>query len=270
MLITSLLAIAPIAAAWGQESRDYGILTDRLRLDAGVVWHKADGDFTSTRTGQPTTSVSLDDLGINDDDFGLWISGRFRFLNRWSVQVDHFGFRNDGSSSAEFDFNFEDLIVPIGAHVTSDVQLGLLVVNLGYDVLQRDRSRVRLGIGTHVARLEFDIDAELSAGGVITPLGEDETDFLAPLPNLYLSGTHLLMDRLAAHLSAGWMSMSYDDYDGDLWFLRGQLDYRITPRFGIGAGYSFLSADIDRDTGSKKENYDVQLPGPFLVFSAGF
>ena len=76
--------------------------------------------------------------------------------------------------------------------------------------------------------------------------------------------------NLLFNYGGGWMSLSYDDYDGELIFARGALEYWPFEHVGLGAGYSYISADVDRDTGKKKENYDVEMPGPIFYLTVGF
>jgi hypothetical protein len=39
---------------------------------------------------------------------------------------------------------------------------------------------------------------------------------------------------------------------------------------GLGAGYSYLSVDVDYTTNKKKETYDVDMPGPVVYLVVGF
>jgi hypothetical protein len=269
LIVTALIAAQPARLAWGATAGARGPLIDRYSFQIGGIWQKADGEFSSTREGQTKIRIDLDDIGVNDNDFSPWISARLRLFDRWSVIVNHFGFRNDGSATSSFDFNYEDLVVPLGAFVDTDIRLDLVVVNAGYALLKRDRAEVRIGLGTHVARLDFKIDAVADVGGVLTPLGDEHTEFLAPLPNVYGGALVQVTDRLTFDVNAGWMSMKYNEYEGDLRFFRVGFDYRFLPRFGAATGFNLLSANVDRDTGSKEESYDVELPGVYLVLTMG-
>ena len=91
-------------------------------------------------------------------------------------------------------------------------------------------------------------------------MGEEE--FIAPVPNLRLFGTYALNEKLSFSGSAGWLSFSYEDWDGDFLYVRGLVEYRFTERWGIGAGYQYTDVDVkrDRDNGDFEE-YDLDLSG---------
>lgn len=135
---------------------------------------------------------------------------------------------------------------------------------LSYSVYSSENTEVGMGLGVHGADFSLQISAETDTGGLPIPpvsLGEETEDFLAPLPNLYFFASRALSDKFLLHLTGGWMSMTYDDYDGDLFFVRGTLDYRVKEHFGIGGGYSYFDVDVDVDVeyddGNKVETYEI-------------
>ena len=76
--------------------------------------------------------------------------------------------------------------------------------------------------------------------------------------------------KLALMTSGGWLDAEYEDYDGQIWTARANLEYRILESAGIGVGVNFIDVDIDDDDGSKASRYDVELPGVLVYFTLGF
>ncbi|MBW2503321.1 MAG: hypothetical protein JRE16_01990 [Deltaproteobacteria bacterium] len=118
--------------------------------------------------------------------------------------------------------------------------------------------------------MDLEVSGEVQTGDETVSVGEGDEDLLAPLPNVYVSGSYALRENLLLQCTAGWMSMSYGDYDGDLVFASGFLEYWPFKHLGLGAGYAYTKADIDYDPGHKKETYNVTMPGPVVFLSVGF
>ena len=125
----------------------------------------------------------------------------------------------------------------------------------------------------HVA----DLDAELSARleGTVNgapfsiDFGTDSATVTAPLPNVSLVGGLMLGERVYARAAAGYFSLNYKDYDGELLSVRAGLEWRPFERFGIGAGYQYVSMNLKVDNSNSDEEYDIDLYGPFVFLSVG-
>ena len=77
-------------------------------------------------------------------------------------------------------------------------------------------------------------------------------------------------DKLLVRYGGGWMSLSYGDFDGKLMFANAFLEYWPFKYAGFGAGYRYVEADINYESGKKEEDYDVKLPGPVFYVTLGF
>ena len=256
--------------AWAAERTSGNVLDKRLTVYGGVQAYEAEGEFSSTREGRPKIEIDLDDLDLDEDETTPVLGAIFRFGKRWSLFLDYYGYHEEGVRAADFSFNFEDLTVPIGARLDSNLDLDVYVANLSYNLIHSERARFGLGIGAHVADLELDISASLTVDGREIPLGEGDEDLLAPLPNLYASGAYAFTDKFILRYGGGWMSLRSGDYDGSVVFAKAFLEYWPFRYAGFGAGYRYVEVDVDKDSGSTKEEYDVELPGPVFYATFGF
>ena len=93
-----------------------------------------------------------------------------------------------------------------------------------------------VGVGVHVADIDVKISGEVEVAGEKRSLGEGDADLIAPLPNLYVYGAYAFTDRFVLRYGGGWLSMSYDDYDGSLVFANAFLEYWPFQYAGFGAG----------------------------------
>ena len=242
----------------------------RITLRGGAIFYNMSGDFSSNKEDRPKYTVDMDDLGLDEDYTTLFLNGALRLGERWRLRLDYFGYHEDATKRSDIEFEFDDIDIPVGAIIDSKLDIDLYVVNLGYDIYQSDRANLSIGLGAHVADLNLEVSGEIRSGDTTVQLGEEDEDVLAPLPNLYLSGSYALKENLILNCDGGWMSLSYGDYDGDLVFARGTLEYWPFKHVGIGAGYIYTKADIDYDPGHKQETYDIKMPGPLAYLVIGF
>jgi len=266
----AVLSWLGFASAWANEQTSNNVLDKRLTFLSGIQIYQAEGDFRSTKEGRPKIELDLDDLDLDKNAVSPIVGAFFNFGKRWNLRLDYFGYHEDSKRTAEFDFNFDDLIVPIGAGVDSNLDLDVYVINLAYNFITSERARFGVGVGVHTADIDLEISAKVTVAGKEISLGEGDADLLAPLPNLYASGAYAFTERFILRYGGGWMSLSYGDYDGSLVFANASLEYWPFQYAGIGAGYRYVAADIEYDPGSKTEEYDVELPGPVLYVTFGF
>ncbi len=247
-------------------------LYERFTLKGGVLHHSATGEFSSKKDGKKKVEVDLDDLGLDEKDNTLSVSARLRLSKKFSLNSGYFGYHESGKNRSPFDYDFGDITIPVNAITDSEVNLDVYYVNLGYAVYSAENTEVGLGIGVHAADFSLQIEAAIESVGPLPPvsIGQETEDILAPLPNLYLFASRAIKENILLHLNGGWMSLSYDDYDGDLFFVRALLDYRIKKHFGIGGGYSYYDFNVDYDPGNKVETYDVKFHGPMVYLILGF
>jgi hypothetical protein len=245
-------------------------LYERFTLHGGIHYYSASGEFSSDKDGRDTYYVDLDDLGLDEDETTPYFHARLRLINRLSLHMGYFGYHEEGNARNEFTFEFGDLLVPVNARTDSEIDLDVFYANLAYSIYSSPNTEVGAGLGVHGADFSLEITAKFDQVDPPIPLGEETEDFLAPLPNLYFFASHALRENILLHLTGGWMSLSYDDYEGDMFFVRALADYRITKHFGIGGGYSYFDVDVEHDKGRKVENYDVDFKGPVAYLVFGF
>jgi len=256
--------------AWADNNSSDNLLDKRFVVYGGAQRYEAKGDFSSTREGRRKVTIDLNDLGLDEDETSPILGLRYKISKRWTFRFDYFGYHEEERRSADFRFNFDDLNVPVGARLDTDLDLDIYVANISYDIIHTPKARLGAGIGAHVADIDLEITAKLRLGERDVPLGDGDEELLAPLPNLYAYGSYLLEDNLLIRVGGGWISLSYEDYDGELIFASAFLEYWPFRHAGFGLGYRYVEADIEYDPGNKVEEYDVQLPGPMVYVVFGF
>ena len=242
----------------------------RFSVYGGAQLYQADGEFSSTKDGRPKTTLDLDDLGLDENLVTPVFGAHFNFGKKWTLRLDYFGYHDDAKTTAEFDFEFDDEVVTVGAKLDSSLDLDVYVINLAYNLYSTERAKFGVGLGVHLADIDLKISSQATVGGIVQPEQEDSIDYTAPLPNLYVAGAYAFTDRFLLRYGGGWMSLNYSDYDGQLFFANAALEYWPFQHAGLGVGYRYIKVDIDYDPGHKKEEYDVRLPGPMIYAIFGF
>jgi hypothetical protein len=266
VVLSILLSLVFCLNAWAAEL-SASEWDKRIVLRGGLISYDMSGDFKSTKDGRPEIKVDMDDLGLEEDQSTYFLGAAFRLGERWRLRLDYFNYHDDANEPVNKSFEFNDQVVPLGGKVDSSLDIDLYIVNLSYDLYSSNRAKFGIGLGAHVVDFDLEIDGKSNDG---TNLGDASEDYTVPIPNLFVGGIYALRNDLLFNYGGGWMSMSYGDYDGELIFARGALEYWPFNNVGLGAGYSYISADIDRDTGKKKENYDIEMPGPIFYLTVGF
>ncbi len=269
-ILAVLLSGLGVASAWAIDDGAGAVINQRITVYGGIQYYQAEGTFRSTEAGRPEIEVDLDTLNLDDNEISPIFGMIFNFGKRWSLRLDYFGYHDDADATAEYTFDFEDLVVPVGARMESSLDMDIIAANLAYNFIHTDRARFGFGVGFHVADIELGISAKLKINDKEISLGDGSADLLAPVPNLYAYGAYAFTDQFLMRYGGGWMSLNYGDFDGSLVFANAYLEYWPFPHAGFGAGYRYVDADIDYDSGSKTEKYDVTLPGPVVYVSFGF
>ena len=256
--------------AWADEKASKNVLDKGIVFYGGIQVYQADGQFSYVKDDDPNVKVDLDDLGLDENAVSPIIGGVINFGRRWTLRLDYFGYHDNGKATADFEFDFDDITYPVGTRLDSSINLDLYVANLSYNFIRTERARLGVGVGVHVADFDLEVSGKASAAGVKTELGTGQTDFLGPLPNLYIMGAYSFTDRFVVRTGAGGMSLNSGDYSGSLYFFNAFVEYWPFRYAGFGAGYRYVTANIEYEPGHKKETYDVDLPGPVFYVTASF
>ena len=228
------------------------------------------GDFIVAVTRPPLKRFELDlvdDLNIDEKIVTGLVDYRWRFFDRWRLALGYASFKSDGTKVNAKDFNFDGELFQVGYELKTDANLKAYIVDISYVVSRSDRHEFSLGAGLHAFDLDFGINARLVVKDSVSYAVSENTELLAPLPNLRINGFYALTPKWHIAATGGWLSFNVDEWDGEYLYLNARTEYRFTERFGIGLGYQFTDVDVERDTGDKKSEYAIDLRGPVLYLS---
>lgn len=257
--------------AWGaEETANRSVIDKRFTIYGGARFYQADGEFSSTMLKNTPYAIGMDELGLDKNETSAIAGFTFNFAERWNLRFDYFGYHDEALRTIGRQISFANVSFPIGASVSTSLDMDLYVLNLAYNIVHTQKARFGLGLGVHGINFDMKLSGRAFIGNLSVPVGEGQEDFIAPIPNVWAHGAYALTDSIIFKYGGGWMSAGYDEYDGKLLLANAALEYWPFQNAGFGLGYHYITADIDRDGGGKKENYDVDLSGFVLYLTLGF
>lgn len=245
----------------------------RLSASLGYVALDADGQFdVALRNGKRVRVIDLDRLGVDDEDGSYWamIAWRSR-TSRWGVWFGAWEFGGAGFRIWEDELKIGDnLIVPVGAAVATEISTDWYTLEATYSFIRNEKWDVGLGFGFHVV----DIETTLAAGARIGDYEKSEVltklDALAPLPNILGYAYRQFADRWHLTVRYGWFGLSYDEYDGQMTNLHALLQYDLSTRWTLEAGFQFVKLDLDVEKPLYTSIYDMDFNGPMAAVRFNF
>ncbi len=249
---------------------------DRLSFSIGGMEHRSDGSVSSTRETLPLDRLTFADLGLGDDTGIGWAKFDWQFAEAWKFSLTYTSFDAAGFNSASESGNYDATEWEIGASLTSNLKMEFFIIDMNWDFFRTEKGRLGVGGGIHAADFDFDLLVEVSgtiggeSGGDLVEVGREETSELAPLPNLSLGGGYRLAENVFADARIGWLSLSYDRYEGRLFSARSAVEWRAWKNVGFGVAYQFVDIEVDVEGSRSDERYELEFYGPILFVSAGF
>ncbi|TGD73408.1 hypothetical protein E4634_10260 [Mangrovimicrobium sediminis] len=240
-------------------------------LALGGAWQEGDASLRATVGDLPEVDVKLKELGVDGRDSSLALEYRWRMSPRWSVSALLYTFGQSGSRTVQDEFNYDGIVFEAGVGVDTDIDMDTYIVDLMYSLYRSQRAELQIGGGIHALDIDVAIRGRAFVGGADAEVATAANDLLAPLPNLRAQAFYDLGRDWGVLLSAGWLSASYQDYDGSFTYAHPRIIYAPGEHLGFSLGYQFMEVDLTYTSSSRKESeYDVTFTGPTAVISYRF
>ncbi len=246
-------------------------LQDTHTFRAGAYYQDIDIDAALTRKPFDEIEINFDSvLGMDDSATTLFAGYNWRFSEKWALGIYYSNMSADGSRSASRDFVWDGQEYQAGARIDSELELDTFLATANYSFARNDKYEWGLGVGLHAFDIETTFDARLGVSGVVEEARRSNSTVLAPLPNIRAYGTWALTPKWEINFDLGWLSLNYDDYEGDYLFFHARTEYRFTERFGAGISFQAAEIDVEVDRRRGNDSFDIDLYGPSLYLTYGF
>lgn len=216
-------------------------------------------------------AIDFDDvLGMERSTNNFFAAYQWRFSEKWALGLFYSSMSADGRREAARDFTWNGEEYKAGARVESEFNLDTLLISASYSFARTDNYEWGLGFGLHAFDIETTLDVAVKVDRLFEDARRNNSTVLAPLPNLRAYGTWVITPNWEVGIDVGWLSISYEDYDGDYLFFDARTEYGFSERFGIGFSYQLSEIDVTVDKSRGKDRYDMDFYGPSLYLTYGF
>ena len=247
------------------------VLDDKFTFKLGAIYNEIDGTLTINQQPLPETPVDIEDiLGIDTSQTSPWLGFRWRFGERWALNFHFDRFDQSGKAEVFEEFNLDGVIYPVGARIETDLRADAYVMDVSYSIWKSNNYVAGIGFGLHAFDIEVQAKGSLLLGDEYEEFSSTSDTLLAPVPNLRLYGTYAFNPKTSITFNAGWLSLSYEDFDGDFLYVGSHVEYRFTERWGAGVGAQYTDIDVKHDSGGgdfEELNVDFSGVQAYITYS---
>lgn len=262
------LSLCPLAAVAADEPApaeaipQHRLFQDSFRFSVGGYY--ASTSTTARLDGGTGAGVEVnfeDALGLDDRKLVAEGSMQWRFTERWRLDVEYFGITRRSTRTLSQEIVWGDQTYLAGTEVDSKFRISDLRASAGYSFFRRSDKELGLGLGLHTTALRASING---TGGTA-----EAADVLAPLPVLNFYGSVALTNTWAMTTRVDWLSLSYDDYDGEIRSVAIDFLYQPFRHAGFGFGWHSLVMDLSVDKTDWRGQASLAYHGPaaYVTFS---
>jgi hypothetical protein len=257
-------ATAFISFAWANDDSPVG--KDRFKLTIGgffpAISSKLQVDSKQLGAG---TNIDLEsDLGFDENVNLFVLGGYWRFAQKHRLYWGYYGFDRDTTTTLTKDIEWDDKVFKAEAKLQSEWEIDFTYGKYGYSFFQGDKWEVSGSLGIYYLDTAITLkgEAEINNGeaGVSTEVTEEESIGL-PIPLFGLTAEYYITPKWRAITSASYFTISLDEWDGSILELSANLEYLFHKNFGIGTGYLYFMADIERDRTKRASKLDYEYQG---------
>src|SRR5262245_35630702 len=264
--------IASCSAARAQDAiPSHPTLRDSFYFSLGAFVPKTStsAQLDSTNLGVGTVIDFERALGMKTQEAVPEVFARWRFADRWRLEMAYFALNRRGDKVIEQDIQWGDQTFVAGTEIQSKFNFSDLRTSVGYSLFRRPDKDVGVEFGFHVA--SYDISLGAAGIGAAGAAGTSETKkVLAPLPVLSGYGQFALTEEWAISVRLDRFVMSYNDYYGNITASLVDLNYQPFRYIGFGPAYRslFINLSVTRPTWTA--TFAQSFQGPLAYMNASF
>jgi hypothetical protein len=187
----------------------------------------------------------------------------FRFRQRNKIRVDWLEVDRTATHQIVKDISFGNQTFPAATLLQSQVDWRIFGVTYTYEIFHNDRFELGTGVGVHL------LQAEAMAQANATQQRQDVSGAGA-FPTVPLDFVFRISQRWAVTARAQYFHASLNNFDGWLADVHEDVQYRWTPNFSLGVGYSSIRAKLALNTGNFPGQFHMSLEGPEAFFRVSF
>jgi len=242
-------------------------LNDKFYFGAGVYLTTTSSNLQVNSNSGLGTSIDMEKLlGLQSNKGVPFGMGRWRFTDRWRVEVEYFQLNRSGSKAIDQSINVGDTTFPINAQMNTKFDFSDTRVSVGYSFFKTADKELGVALGAHVLSYDLSLNGTFNGAAV----GSESAAVTAPLPVLSGYGTFALTDRWAVDARLDRFSLTFDAYKGNMTSLAVDILYQPFRHVGFGLGYRAVFIDLGFTASSWSGNATQAYQGPLAFVTASF
>ena len=265
-IASAILGVCSIGSA-GERSDDtqsHPYFTDRLQVSAGAFFPSFDTDIRLNGDGgRVGTLMDMEDLlGLDNTITTPIVDVSWRITDKHRLGFSYSNLDRDGTRSLSKSINFGDQTYTAG--ITTESALDVSVYRVGYDYSLVNEGDKEFGVGLAVDVMP--VEASIRAAGRTT----ETEDILLVIPTLGLHAAYGISDRLAIIGRLNGIYFDFDTSSGSVLNPVAILEYNVSERFSVGAGYAYYRIDVEADYSGFDGTLDFEYHGPLVYMKLLF
>ncbi len=143
---------------------DNPVLRDRFFFAAGgyLPTTSTDVRLDSTTRGAGAAVNFEDTLGLEESKLSAEYLARFRFAERWRIEMEHFRLTRSGSRILRESLQVGEKMYSVNERLQSAFDIAVTRVSAGYSFFKTRDKELGVAIGAHVASIRTSIDGSVS------------------------------------------------------------------------------------------------------------
>ena len=245
-LAFALATLATAPAAHAEDEQDvHPLMTSKIWLNVGAFFASRDLDISvEGSTGEIDRYFDVESsLGLDDRPDLFMTELGWQFGERWDVALQHFRSHREARRTLQDTVDWDDVSYDVGVDISADTKISITRFFFARRILEKGPHDLRLGVGVHWLDTSASISGEATLDDMSTEFRTSAATASLPIPNLGIWYRYSPSNKWLFSSRIDWFSADVGKYDGTIWNVAANADYRLTEHLGVGLAYQLFGID---------------------------
>jgi len=259
-ILCFVVSVPLVRAEDGEEKKAHPYRAGAVRL--GAFWVFQIDTTVAVKSQNFPLGIAIDvtkDLGLTDSATVPRAMFSYRFTKHSQLDFDWFSLQREGGKRLErtIDFGRREFEIGVGVEAFTDISIYKGV----YTWLFHDDPKVTLGLSAGLHVVDFAVGVDAGPDRIGDEGFSESAGVTAPLPVLGGRLIYRISPKFSVLFTADVLMVKYGDYSGTFQDVYALAEYRLSKRFGIGAGLNVLGLDLTVDGDDRLGRFQNTLTG---------
>jgi hypothetical protein len=221
-------------------------------------------DRNGAPPGQVGSIVSGErDLGLPSRLNQGAVEMMFRFRERNKLRFNYYEVNRDTTHPLAQTVNFGDQVFTVNSLLATSVDWRIFGMTYTYSIFHNDRFELGTGLAAYLLETQ-------AQGRVNATEQQQQVSGVGAFPTIPLDFALRISQRWAVTWRGQYFHAALHNFDGWLADIHEDVQYRWTPNFSVGVGYSSVRAQLTLHTGHFPGVFGISQEGPEAFFRVSF